>query len=185
MERGDDISEQLLSDSNYICLLVLADVKSADESRADKMNDIYDYCVENDIQFYALTSSLDEDVELWRKHTGAEYPFYSADNLLLKTMVRSNPGLLVVKGGEVVAKWNVKDVPELYSSGDADDVIDEYADFYQLMKKVSGGSNINSLFHWMFMFFAPLLLIFLVDITLCRKGKEKKESAADKQNETE
>ena len=185
MKHGDDISEQLLSDSNYTCLLVLADVMSADESRADKMNDIYDYCVENDIRFYALTSSLEEDVELWRKHTGAEYPFYSADNLLLKTMVRSNPGLLVVKSGKVVAKWNVKDVPELYSSGDADDVIDEYADFYQLMKKVSGGSNINSLFHWMFMFFTPLLLIFLADVTLCRNGKEKKEKADDKQNETE
>ncbi len=185
MERGDDISEQLLSDSNYICLLVLADVKSADESRADKMNDIFDYCFENDIQFYALTSSLDEDVELWRKHTGAEYPFYSADNLLLKTMVRSNPGLLVVKGGKVVAKWNVKDVPELYSSGDADDVIDEYADFYQLMKRVAGDSNINSMFHWMFMFFTPLLLIFLADVILCSKGRGKRTKVADEQNETE
>ena len=185
MESDDDISERLLGDSSYICLLVIADVVAADESRADKMNDIYDYCVDNNIQFYALTSSLDEDVELWRKHTGAEYPFYSADNLLLKTMVRSNPGLLVVKSGKVMAKWNVKDVPELYSDNSEDGVIDEYADFYQLLKKVSGDNNINSLFHWMFMFFTPLLLIFLVDVTLCRARKEKNNSVPDTQNETE
>ena len=40
MEHGDDISERLLGDSSYICLLVIADVAAADESRADKMNDI-------------------------------------------------------------------------------------------------------------------------------------------------
>ncbi len=185
MEHGDDISEKLLTDTNYICLLAIADVKSADESRADKMNDVYDYCVENDIQFYALTSSLDEDVELWRKYTGAEYPFYSADNLLLKTMVRSNPGLLVVKGGKVVAKWNVNDVPELYTADDEVGSLVGNGDFYPLLKRVSGNSNINSLFHWMFMFFTPLLLIFLLDVTLCKAGKDKKGNVAtEEQNKT-
>ena len=171
MERGDDIGEQLLADTNYVCLLVIADVMSADESRADKMNDVYDYCEENNIKFYALTSSLDEEVELWRKYTGAEYPFYSADNLLLKTMIRSNPGLLVIKSGKVVAKWNVKDIPELYADEAVDDSIVGYGDFYPLLKKVSGGSNIKSLFHWTFMLFTPLLLIFLVDVALRRSEK--------------
>lgn len=171
MERGDDISEQLLADTNYVCLLVIADVMSADESRADKMNDVYDYCEENNIKFYALTSSLDEEVELWRKYTGAEYPFYSADNLLLKTMIRSNPGLLVIKSGKVVAKWNVKDIPELYADEAVDDSIVGSGDFYPLLKKVSGGSNIKSLFHWTFMLFTPLLLIFLVDVALRRSEK--------------
>ncbi|MBQ5662834.1 MAG: DoxX family protein [Bacteroidaceae bacterium] len=187
MERGDDISEKLLADTGYICLLVIADVKSADESRADKMNDIYDYCVDNNIQFYALTSSLDDDVEMWRKHTGAEYPFYSADNLLLKTMVRVNPGLIVVKGGKVVAKWNVRDVCELYVADDETDSLVGYGDFYPWLKKKSGDSNINSLFHWMFMFFTPLLLIFLVDLLLRRSEKEKKGDAiaVDQHNKTE
>lgn len=186
MERGDDISDKLLADTNYICLLVIADVATADESRADKMNDIYDYCVDNKIEFYALTSSLDDDVERWKKYTGAEYPFYSADNLLLKTMVRSNPGLLVVKGGKVVSKWNVKDAPELYSTDVEADSIVGYGDFYPLLKKMQGNGNINSLFHWMFMFFTPLLLIFLLDITLCRTKKEKEPevAAVEEQNET-
>jgi len=188
MERGDDISDKLLADTNYICLLVIPDVTVADESRADKMNDVYDYCVENKIEFYALTSSLDEDVETWRKHTGAEYPFYSADNLLLKTMIRSNPGLLVVKGGKVVAKWNVRDVPELYAVDDEDDSLVGYGDFYPWLKKMQGNNNINSLFHWMFMFFTPLLLIFFLDLILRRSGKDEKEkevaTVVEKQNET-
>ncbi len=185
MERGDDISEKLLADTNYICLLVVADVTRADESRADKMNDIYDYCTENNIQFYALTSSSDEDVELWRKYTGAEYPFYSADNLLLKTMVRSNPGLLVVKGGKVVAKWNVNDVPELYVEGVATDTLPEYAGFYPYVTNVAGSNNMNSLFHWLFLFFTPLLLIFLLDVVTRRAGGLRKiKAVAEKQNDT-
>ena len=181
LEHGDDISEKLLADTNYICLLVVADVVTADDSRADKMNDIYDYCVEHNIQFYALTSSLDKDVKLWSKYTGAEYPFYTADNLLLKTMIRSNPGLLIVKGGKVVAKWNMNDVPEFY----ADDAMGDSRVVDTLIKGVSGDNNINSLFHWMFMFFTPLLLIFLIDVTLCRTGKNKKCTAiVEEQNKT-
>lgn len=178
MERGDDISEKLLTDTSYICLLVIPDVTVADESRADKMNDIYDYCVDNKIDFYALTSSLDEDVKAWRKHTGAEYPFYSADNLLLKTMIRSNPGLLVLKSGNVVAKWNVRDIPELYVADDEDDSLMGYGDFYPWLMKMQGNNNINSLFHWMFMFFSPLLLIFFIDLVLRRSGKNEKETDA-------
>ena len=186
MEHGDDISEKLLADTSYTCLLVIPDVTAADESRADKMNDIYDYCVDNKIAFYALTSSLDEGVDLWRKHTGAEYPFYSADNLLLKTMIRSNPGLIVVKAGKVVAKWNVRDVPEFYADDDEDDSLVGYGDFYPWLKKMQGNNNINSLFHWVFMFFTPLLLIFFVDLVLRRPEKEKKGDAADteEQNKT-
>ena len=186
MERGDDISEKLLADTNYICLLVIPDVATADESRADKMNDIYDYCVDNKIEFYALTSSLDEAVDMWRKHTGAEYPFYSADNLLLKTMIRSNPGLIVVKGGKVEAKWNIRDVPEIYDADDEDDSLVGYGDFYPWLKKMQGNNNINSLFHWMFMFFTPLLLIFLLDLVLRRPEKEKKDdtAATEEQNKT-
>ena len=130
------------------------------------------------IDFYALTSSLDEDVKAWRKHTGAEYPFYSADNLLLKTMIRSNPGLLVLKSGNVVAKWNVRDIPELYVADDEDDSLMGYGDFYPWLMKMQGNNNINSLFHWMFMFFSPLLLIFFIDLVLRRSEKNEKETDA-------
>ena len=46
-----------------------------------------------DYKFYCLTSSTDEDIEDWQERTGAEYPFCLMDNITLKTMIRSNPGL--------------------------------------------------------------------------------------------
>ena len=93
-------------------------------------------------------------------------------------MIRSNPGLLVLKSGNVVAKWNVRDIPELYVADDEDDSLMGYGDFYPWLMKMQGNNNINSLFHWMFMFFSPLLLIFFIDLVLRRSGKNEKETDA-------
>ncbi|MBQ3121919.1 MAG: hypothetical protein IJC08_04885, partial [Bacteroidaceae bacterium] len=167
MADGEDIAETLLSDTTYTCLLVLENVAQADDSRVDKINDMYDYCVDNGVAFYALTSSLDTDVERWKKYTGAEYPFYSADNLLLKTMVRSNPGVLVLKEGKVVAKWNAADLPDVY------DVSSESVEENGVPAFMAGVENrpfFNKFFHWVFMLFAPLLLIFLLDFMTRPKG---------------
>lgn len=185
MDDGEDISEALLSDTNYICLLVLENVKSADESRVDKINDLYDYCVDEGIAFYALTSSLDADVEKWKRYTGAEYPFYSADNLLLKTMVRSNPGVLVVKAGKVVAKWNASDLPDIYGA-QWDEQDDEAGDESPLfMGGAVAEAPMSKLFHWVFMLFTPLLLIFLYDVVTRPREKAtvQKQAAEEQQAE--
>lgn len=176
MADGEDISEALLNDTNYICLLVLEDVNKADESRVDKINDMYDYCLDNGIVFYAITSSLDADVERWCKYTGAEYPFYSADNLLLKTMVRSNPGLLVLKAGRVAAKWNVADMPDIYDlqQSAAEELPAGEAPLF--MKGVENKTFFSTLFHWVFMLFTPLLLIFLLDVVTAPRGNKGKRS---------
>lgn len=50
-------------------------------------------------------------VEHWRDMTGSEYPFCQTDELTLKTMVRSNPGLLLLKDGVVINKWSRTNIP--------------------------------------------------------------------------
>ena len=182
MSDGADVGEKLLADSGYTCLLVIDRVESADDSRADKINDIYDYCVDNKIPFYALTSSLDEDVERWERETGAEYAFCSADNLLLKTMVRSNPGLLVLKGGVVMAKWNIKDVPEIYGEDVLSDTVPEAQKLPMLVQEASDNRNLYRLFSCLFMFVVPLMMIFLLDVST-RRRSDKKESADDDNTE--
>lgn len=179
MDGGADINEKLLSDSNYTCLLVADKLEAADENRVDKINDIYDYCVDNNLSFYALTSSLDDEVALWRKQTGAEYPFYAADNLLLKTMVRSNPGLLVLKSGKVVAKWCMNDVPELYGDELMNDTIPEKERMASIVKVASDKGNLYKLFNSLFMLLIPLMAIFLLDILLRQSRKSKNKAIAE------
>lgn len=111
VETGDDVTEEILFDDRYIFLLVAYDLPKAEQGMFDQINDLYDYCLANDYGFYALTASGEDAISTWKYETGAEYPFCSADGTMLKTMVRSNPGLVLIKKGTVINKWSRNDLP--------------------------------------------------------------------------
>ena len=113
-EDGEDITERVLSDENYTFLLVAHQLGLADDSKIDLINELYDYSLDNGYAFYCLTSSSDEDIMKWQENTGAEYPFCLMDNITLKTMIRSNPGLILLKEGKVIRKWSVNNIPDEY-----------------------------------------------------------------------
>ena len=113
-EDGEDITEQVLSDENYTFLLVSHQLGLADDSKIDLINELYDYSLEYGYAFYCLTSSSDEDIMEWQVNTGAEYPFCLMDNITLKTMIRSNPGLILMKEGKIIRKWSVNNLPDEY-----------------------------------------------------------------------
>ena len=114
MEDGEDITEAVLSDENYTFLLVAHQLGLSDDGSIDLINELYDYSLEYGYGFYCLTSSPEEDIELWKENTGAEYPFCLVDNITLKTMIRSNPGLMLLKKGVVYQKWSVSSLPDEY-----------------------------------------------------------------------
>lgn len=64
------------------------------------------------IQSFAVTAYAAPDlIDDFRHETQSAYPFYSADDILLKTIVRSNPGIVLLKDGKVVQKWHYKHLP--------------------------------------------------------------------------
>lgn len=73
LNTGDDITEDVLTDMGYTFLLVAHRIEEADDSNIDLINEIYDYSVEHGYRFYCLTSSPEEQIELWKDKTGAEY----------------------------------------------------------------------------------------------------------------
>ena len=107
IEYGDeDVTNDVLSNDGYTLLLCAPDLQTADESIMDKINDLYDYAQANDIMFYCLTASDEAARSRWADYTGAEYVFCTADDRTLKTMVRSNPGLILLHDGKVIKKWS-------------------------------------------------------------------------------
>lgn len=106
--EGDDITSDLF-EPGWRFLLVMNKLQY--EDMLDVINDLYDYATINDCPFYALTSATGADMEQWRDDTGANYDFYTADDITLKTVIRSNPGLLLVHDGTIVGKWSKHDIP--------------------------------------------------------------------------
>lgn len=114
MADGEDVTEQVLADEGYIFLLVAHQLEKADDSYSDLLNELYDYCQKYGYAFYGLTASTEEVVEQWLDRTGGEYSFCNVDGITLKTMVRSNPGLMLLKHGVVLNKWADGDIPDEY-----------------------------------------------------------------------
>ena len=104
-ESGEDLTEQILCDEGYTFLLVAPYLEKADDGIMGELLSLYDYSQEAGISFYCLTSSGEQAIESWKDLTGAEYPFCLADAVVLKTMIRSNPGLMLLHNGKVVGKW--------------------------------------------------------------------------------
>ena len=61
---------------------------------------------------YAITGYADPaKLDDFRHATQSAYPFHTADDILLKTIVRSNPGIVLLQGGKVIQKWHYKKLP--------------------------------------------------------------------------
>ena len=50
-------------------------------------------------------------IQDFRHDVQAAYPFYTADDLVIKTMIRSNPGIYLLKNGLIVHKWHINQLP--------------------------------------------------------------------------
>ena len=112
-KTGEDLTEQILNKDGYTFLLVSPMLEVAQDRNFGDIEGIYEYAKENGYAFYGLTASTDKGIKHWRDITGAEYPFYVTDGTTLKTMIRSNPGLLLLYKGTIINKWNHNDIPKV------------------------------------------------------------------------
>ncbi len=107
----EDITEEVLTDDGYTFLLISPHLEYADDSNFGDIDMIYEYANDNGYNFYCLTASGDSAIQRWREMTGAEYRFCHTDETTLKTIIRSNPGLLLLKEGTIINKWSHNALP--------------------------------------------------------------------------
>ncbi len=78
----------------------------------DKINPLAESAEKDGYKVYAIVGGAGEDmIEAFRHDTQTAYPFYVADDILLKTIVRSNPGVVLLKDGKIIQKWHYKKLP--------------------------------------------------------------------------
>ena len=158
-ENGEDITETILGDEGYTFLLVAPYLEKADDGVMGGLLSLYDFSQEVGYGFYCLTSSGEKAIRNWQDMTGAEYPFCMSDAVVLKTIIRSNPGLVLLHDGKVVGKWPSTALPtpeELKQ---------------QPEQKVSSlGKRIVGILSW---YIVPLLLFLLIDAVSVGMNKWK------------
>lgn len=111
-EFGNNYTEEIVENQGYQLLMALYDITTADEDGMKKVASLSQEIAVTDISFAVVTSSTPEDIEPYRDNYNMEYDIYFGDDVELKAMIRSNPGIVLLKNGVVLKKWHHNDFPD-------------------------------------------------------------------------
>lgn len=110
-EFGDDVSDFYLNDENHTFILVSYNLSKSKTRKQEKINNLAQEAIDNGMNFVCLTASAADEIEEFKATNNVPYEFLICDEITLKTIIRSNPGLLLTSGGTILNKWHWKDIP--------------------------------------------------------------------------
>lgn len=110
---GVNITDSLLNDKNYSFWLVMHELSGTEDNETlmAQVNDFYKLASGEKYKFIAMTASGNKEIDDFKHKHNALYDFVTVDNTVLKTMIRSNPGLMLIKDGTVIANWHYHNFP--------------------------------------------------------------------------
>jgi uncharacterized membrane protein YphA (DoxX/SURF4 family) len=108
---GTDHKDEFLSKPGYKFLLVAYDLEKSNEKVQHKINDFVALSQKAKVPFVGLTATSPQQTDVFRHEHNSVFEYYYGDNTALKTIIRSNPGLLLLNGATVVMMWHYNDFP--------------------------------------------------------------------------
>ncbi len=113
-EYGNNLVEGILADPDYTLLMISYDLEKANAQALEQAGQWSDLeLLADDFTFMAVSASTTEAVQAISSSLGLSYPFLAGDEIMLKTMVRSNPGFILISDGILLDKWGFRDFPSL------------------------------------------------------------------------
>ncbi|RUT80048.1 BT_3928 family protein [Ancylomarina longa] len=111
-EQQGDITDQILHDNSYTFILIAKDLSKIKKDVLPKIEALSLFAMEKNIPFLALTASGSAEIESFKEKNNISFEFYNTDEIQLKTIIRSNPGLILIKQGTILNKWHYNDLPK-------------------------------------------------------------------------
>ncbi|HEY5824860.1 MAG TPA: BT_3928 family protein [Cyclobacteriaceae bacterium] len=106
--EGEDLTQGTFQGNKL--LLVMYDIGKTSTSNIQDVRELTKG-LEGKVDCLILTSSTEEQVETFRHENQLAVPFAFADATVLKTIIRSNPGIALWKDGTVLGNWHHNDTP--------------------------------------------------------------------------
>ena len=107
---GNEVTSQVL-EAEVIFLLVSYRMEKTDDEAYAALNQFALAAADEAIPFLGLSASLAEVVNEKRENLKLRFPIASMDETALKTIVRANPGIVLLKKGVIIKKWHYQDLP--------------------------------------------------------------------------
>lgn len=110
---NDYVANFFANDTAYKLLIVLNEVAKANEAAMKELHDILNTCQKEGVEVYPITASSSEEVQAFCDKHSLQIPFYYGDKTNLKSIIRSNPGLVLLKGNVVRKNWPSTRLPSI------------------------------------------------------------------------
>lgn len=109
---GNDYTEDILSYPAYQLVVIVYDFDHTNQKAFKKINQLAEQIEKkHQLRTIGVTASNNQKTEYYRHELNTPYDFYFCDATTLKTMVRANPGIMLLKNGTVVEKWHYNNLP--------------------------------------------------------------------------
>jgi hypothetical protein len=116
---GNDITDSILSNPGISCIIISNDLEEANPTGLNKVKTFTDALRKKNISIYGLTASTTKTMEDFEKKYHFNFNFHITDKTQLKTIIRANPGIMLIQKGTIVGKWHYNNLPEVKDT-DAD-----------------------------------------------------------------
>jgi uncharacterized membrane protein YphA (DoxX/SURF4 family) len=110
-EMGSDISDSIMYGKGKTLLLISVYIDEVHHNAPKQINELYTAWSQTQNAFYALTSSGNAEVGAYREKYNVPFQYGSGDNKLLTSMIRSNPGIILIDNGVVIKRWCFRALP--------------------------------------------------------------------------
>lgn len=107
----ENVADFFLQDDNYTFILVAYDLDKTSLKKQTIINPLAIWARDQGYKFICLTSSTGTVLDRFKAKANPSYDFYFGDEITLKTIIRSNPGLLLLRKGTILDKWHYNDIP--------------------------------------------------------------------------
>lgn len=111
-DDGDDISADLVSDSDPQAWLIVPDPGMQFLSRSHMVNELYRYLDGRGIDFTAVVGNRGAAYRYWLDLTRPTFPVYSAEDTGLQQLVRGNAAIVYTRGGKIMWKRTLASLPD-------------------------------------------------------------------------
>ena len=109
--QGDNVNDRILNSFQPVLLVVAPKLEKMEKGAIDKLMKLSHFCLQHNIQSYVATSSLQSDIDRFDQREQIGFTYLTGDETMLKTILRSNPGFLIIQNGTIVGKYNLNNLP--------------------------------------------------------------------------
>ncbi len=105
-----DFTDSILNSQK--CILIIAyDLEKTSKKAWVNVVELLEKSNQNNLPIFILTASASDKIEIFNNNFRDKYSFLFTDETVLKTIIRSNPGVLLLSKGTIVNKWHHNDFP--------------------------------------------------------------------------